>query len=102
MLREAHFVCTVHQSESVIALALVFGRVYRKPLRIEDQLETRSAVMAKTISCRDVGVDCDFKASGESTEEVLQKCAQHAKDAHGMETIPPDLASKVQAAIRDE
>ena len=48
--------------------------------------------MAKTISCRDVGVDCDFKTSGESTDEVLQKCAQHAKDAHGMEAIPPELA----------
>ena len=58
--------------------------------------------MAKTLCCRDVGVDCDFKASGESNEEILQKAAQHAKDAHRMDTIPPELAAKVQAAIRDE
>ena len=58
--------------------------------------------MAKTMCCRDVGVDCDFKAKGESTEEILQKAAQHAKEAHGMDTIPPELAARVQAAIRDE
>ena len=57
--------------------------------------------MAKTICCRDVGVDCDFTASGETTEEVLQKCTQHAKEAHGMDVIPPELAAKVQAAIRE-
>ena len=58
--------------------------------------------MAKTMCCRDVGVDCDFKTKGESTKEILQKAAQHAKEAQGMDTIPPDLATKVEAAIRDE
>jgi len=45
--------------------------------------------MAKSISCRDVGVDCDFQ------------CANHAKSAHGMDEIPPELAEKVQSAIRE-
>ena len=58
--------------------------------------------MAKVISCRDVGVDCDFEARGETEQEVLQKCAEHAKNAHGMEGIPPELATKVRGAIRDE
>ena len=57
--------------------------------------------MAKQITCRDVGVDCDFQARGNTVEEVLQKCAEHAKSAHGMNEIPPELAAKVQAAIRD-
>ncbi len=58
--------------------------------------------MTKSISCRDVGVDCDFKAVGKTVEEVMQACAQHAKKAHGMDSIPPELAAKVQAAIRNE
>jgi len=58
--------------------------------------------MAKVISCRDVGVDCDFEASGETVEEVLQACAKHARDAHGFDAIPPELASKVRSAIHDE
>ena len=58
--------------------------------------------MAKVLRCREVGVDCDFEARGESEEEILQKCAEHAKSAHGMDEIPPDLAVKVRGAIREE
>jgi predicted small metal-binding protein len=57
--------------------------------------------MAKTISCRDVGVDCDFQATGETVENVMEQCASHAKSAHGMYEIPPELAATVQSAIRD-
>ncbi|HEY2014285.1 MAG TPA: DUF1059 domain-containing protein [Bryobacteraceae bacterium] len=57
--------------------------------------------MAKTISCRDVGVDCDFQATGETVDEVLAQCANHAKTAHGMDEIPPELAAMVQSAIHD-
>jgi len=58
--------------------------------------------MAKVINCRSVGVDCDFEARGETEEEVLRKCAEHAKSAHGMQEISPELQAKVRAAIRDE
>jgi predicted small metal-binding protein len=57
--------------------------------------------MAKTISCRDVGVDCDFQATGETVDDVMQQCAAHAKSAHGLDEIPPELAAVVQSAIRD-
>ena len=57
--------------------------------------------MAKSISCRDVGVDCDFQATAPTVEELLGKCAAHAKSAHGIDEIPPELAAKVQSAIRD-
>jgi predicted small metal-binding protein len=58
--------------------------------------------MAKTLSCRDVGVDCDFQAKADTEAELMQQTAQHAKEAHGFETIPPELMPKVKAAIRDE
>jgi len=58
--------------------------------------------MAKTVNCRDVGVDCDFIARGETEQEVLQQCAEHARTAHGMNEIPPELVIKVRAAIRDQ
>lgn len=58
--------------------------------------------MAKIVRCREVGVDCDFEARGESEQEVLRQCAEHAKTAHGMDEIPPELAAKVRASIRDE
>ena len=39
---------------------------------------------------------------GKDVGEVMAKAAQHAKQAHGMATIPPDVAKKAQAAIRDK
>ncbi|MDT5157513.1 MAG: hypothetical protein QOC99_3943 [Acidobacteriota bacterium] len=58
--------------------------------------------MAKTMSCRDVGPDCDFVARGETEEEVMGQVAEHARSAHDMEDVPPELAEKAKAAIRDE
>jgi predicted small metal-binding protein len=58
--------------------------------------------MAKVMRCREVGVDCDFEAKGNSVEEIMQQAAKHAKEAHGMDTIPPELVEKVQKAIHDE
>jgi len=57
--------------------------------------------MAKAIKCRDVGVDCDFEAQAESVDELLKKCAEHARTAHGMNEIPAELAAKVRGAIRE-
>lgn len=58
--------------------------------------------MAKTMNCRDVGPDCDFVARGESEEEVMGQVAEHARTDHGLEEVPPELAEKARAAIRDE
>jgi predicted small metal-binding protein len=58
--------------------------------------------MAKVISCRDVGMDCDFEARGETEQEVLRQCAEHARSEHGMEKIPADVAAKIKTAMRDE
>jgi len=58
--------------------------------------------MAKTISCRDVGVDCDFVATGETEQEILQKCSEHARTTHNMNELPAELAEKVRGNIRDE
>ena len=59
--------------------------------------------MAKTISCKDVGmVGCDFTARAETMDELMQAAAAHAKSAHGLDTSPPELMPMVQAAVRDE
>jgi predicted small metal-binding protein len=59
-------------------------------------------IYMKVIRCRDVGVDCDFEARGQTEQEVLKECTEHARSAHGMEEIPAELVMKVKAAIRDE
>ena len=68
----------------------------------ESESRERFQPMAKSLSCKDVGVPCDFTARGETTEEVLRAAAQHAKEAHGFDSIPSELMSSVMAALRDE
>ena len=58
--------------------------------------------MAKIVRCRDVGVDCDYEARGATEQEVLDKCAEHGRTAHGMQDLSPELVEKVRAAIHDE
>ena len=58
--------------------------------------------MAKIVSCRDVGVECDFVAKGETEQDILQQCTEHARSVHNMTEIPAELVDKVRGAIRDE
>ena len=57
--------------------------------------------MAKTLECKDMGVDCDFKASGETMEEVLAQAGAHAATAHGMTSMSPEMMAKVAGAVKD-
>jgi predicted small metal-binding protein len=57
--------------------------------------------MNKSLSCRDVGADCDFVACGKTVDEVMQKAADHARTDHHMNEIPKDLRDKASSAIRD-
>ena len=58
--------------------------------------------MTKVLRCRDVGVDCDFVARGETEQDILRQCEEHARKDHGMTEIPADLLAKVKTAIKDE
>ncbi len=58
--------------------------------------------MAKQLKCEDLMPGCKFVAEGKDVAEVMQKGAEHAKTAHGITTIPPEMMKKVQAAIKDK
>jgi len=47
-------------------------------------------------------VDCDFVARGQTEQEVLKKCVEHARSAHGMQELSAELTAKVKAAIHEE
>ncbi len=57
--------------------------------------------MAKTLSCRDIGVACDWHTSADTEEEVLRQTAMHTKEEHGMTDIPEDMVEEVRAAIKE-
>jgi predicted small metal-binding protein len=58
--------------------------------------------MAKTVSCRDVGADCDFVARGNSEDEIMSQVEEHARTAHSMNPVPDEVRDRVRAAIHDE
>jgi predicted small metal-binding protein len=53
-----------------------------------------------SFKCSDTGLACPFKASAPTEAELMTKIAKHAKEAHGMKTIPPDVMAKVKKAIK--
>ena len=57
--------------------------------------------MPKTLSCKDVGVECDATFTGETEEDIMLQAAEHARTEHGFDEIPPELAEKARGAIQD-
>jgi predicted small metal-binding protein len=61
--------------------------------------------MAKTLNCRDVGVDCPYVARGETEEELMADVIKHGKEVHGYtdeQLNDPEMMKKVKSAIREE
>jgi predicted small metal-binding protein len=56
--------------------------------------------MAKELRCGDLMPGCQAVVEGKDEAEVMAKAAEHAKTAHGLQQIPPELASKVRSGLR--
>ena len=56
--------------------------------------------MKKILKCRDVGVDCDFEASGKTEEEVLKKATEHARKDHNIKRVTKDYLVSWRKHIR--
>ncbi|PWT81114.1 MAG: hypothetical protein C5B57_11165 [Blastocatellia bacterium] len=55
----------------------------------------------KYIACASIVPDCPFEATATTEEELLKMVAAHAAHDHGIETVTPELAAKVKAAIQN-
>ena len=49
--------------------------------------------------CGDIVPGCTMKIEAESDDEVLEHVAAHARDAHGMDEVPPEVEERVRASI---
>lgn len=58
--------------------------------------------MAKILKCGDLMAGCNAVIEGKDVAEVMAKAVEHAKKAHGMASIPPEIAVKARAAIKDK
>jgi len=57
--------------------------------------------MEKSLSCRDVGSDCDFTICAKTEGEVFEKAKDHAKSVHNMSEFSKDFYDKARSVIRD-
>lgn len=60
--------------------------------------------MAKVLRCKHIGPDanCKFMARGETEQDILQQVAAHAKEAHGLAEVPPELVQAALSKITEE
>jgi predicted small metal-binding protein len=57
--------------------------------------------MPKEIACNDVVPGCQFKTTAATEDELVKKVAQHAREAHGLAEVTPEVLAKVKAAIKE-
>ena len=55
----------------------------------------------KEFKCGEIVPGCETKIQGESDDEVLAKVAVHAREAHGMDEVPPEVADNVRSKITE-
>jgi predicted small metal-binding protein len=55
--------------------------------------------MPYRLACAKLMPGCDFKAEAATADELLQKAAKHAAEAHGIKEVTPELVAKVKSII---
>jgi predicted small metal-binding protein len=55
----------------------------------------------KAFECNKVVPNCNAVIRGKDENEVMSRAAEHAKTAHNMQSITPDVARKVRDAIHE-
>jgi predicted small metal-binding protein len=55
----------------------------------------------KAFACGQVVPGCDAKVQAEDEQGILEQVVVHAREAHGMEEVPPEVVAQVRAGIRD-
>jgi predicted small metal-binding protein len=56
--------------------------------------------LAFKFKCADIRMACGFETTVHTKEQLTMQIATHAKQVHSMTTIPTDVMTKVQAAIK--
>lgn len=56
----------------------------------------------KVLNCGDLMSGCKAVIEGKDVADVMAKAKEHAKKEHGIATIPQEMISKVQSAIKEK
>jgi predicted small metal-binding protein len=53
-----------------------------------------------SFACKDIGMECGFKTTAKTQDELMKNIAAHAAKAHNMKTIDQATLAKVKKAIK--
>ena len=56
--------------------------------------------MGVTITCREVGFDCDGRIEAADVDDALAIAAAHVTSVHGLIDVTPDLVDRVISVMR--
>jgi predicted small metal-binding protein len=55
----------------------------------------------KQFRCGDVVLGCPWVTRSEDEKELLEEIQSHARDAHGMDEVPPEVVEKIHDVITE-
>jgi predicted small metal-binding protein len=53
-----------------------------------------------SFKCKDLGMNDSFEVRTDKKDELIKLIALHAKDAHNIPVISPEMLKKIEAVIR--
>ncbi len=57
--------------------------------------------MAKTLACRDMGVDCNWAETAPDIDRLIEAATDHTKQVHGIKEVPGEMVASMKRAVRD-
>jgi predicted small metal-binding protein len=55
----------------------------------------------KQFRCGDVVLGCEWVTRREDEQELLEEIQSHARDAHGMDEVPPEAEDQIYKVITE-
>ena len=53
-----------------------------------------------SFKCSDIGMACNFQAVEKTNEDLMERIKEHARRAHNIERLTPELEAKIKNAIK--
>ena len=55
----------------------------------------------KQFKCGDVVLGCDWVTRSEDEQELFDEIRSHAREAHGMDEVPPEVVEQIRDVITE-
>jgi predicted small metal-binding protein len=55
----------------------------------------------KQFKCGDVVPGCQWVTRSDDDQQLMQEIGVHARDAHGMDEVPPEVVDQIRAVITE-